>query len=200
MLSSETAGTTTAPGETGKPAEGQPTETKAEETKDSKEGKTEGETKPEGAPEKYEFTAPEGVTYDASVLDAFSKSAKEANLTQDVAQKMLSELAPAIKARSDEQVKAIQDGWTEATKTDKEIGGDKLQATLVLAKKGVSEFATPALRELLDTTALGNHPEVIRLFSRIGQSISEDKFVKGDPSANVVPVVDMYPNTPKQGA
>ncbi len=143
--------------------------------------KTEGEQekKPEGAPESYEFKAPEGVQFDDSVIGAFSEVAKELNLPQDAAQKVLDKMAPVIAARQSEQFEAARTEWAEAAKADKEFGGEKLTENLGTAKKALDAFASPELRTLLDQSGLGNHPEVIRMFYRAGKAISEDRFVAG---------------------
>lgn len=144
--------------------------------------KTEGEQekkKPEGAPESYEFKAPEGVQFDYTVIGAFSEVAKELNLSQDQAQKVLDKMAPVIAARQAEQFHAARTEWAEAAKTDKEFGGEKLAENLGTAKKALDAFATPELRTLLEESGLGNHPEVIRVFYRAGKAISEDRFVAG---------------------
>ena len=133
----------------------------------------------EGAPEKYEFKAPEGKAYDSNILTAFEASAREANLTQDAAQKLLDSLSPKIAERQTEQVKAINQEWLNASTSDKEFGGDALNENLGVAKKALDTFGSPELSKLLGSTGLGNHPEVIRAFYRIGKAISEDKFVTG---------------------
>jgi hypothetical protein len=137
------------------------------------------EVKVEGAPETYAFVAPEGQTYDANILTAFEASAKEANLTQDAAQKLLDSMAPKIAERQTEQVLAINKEWLDSSKSDKEFGGDALDANLGIAKKALDTFGSPELSKLLGTTGLGNHPEVIRAFYKIGKAISEDTFVSG---------------------
>lgn len=139
----------------------------------------EQEKKPEGAPETYEFKAPDGVRFDDTVIGAFSEVAKELNLTQDQAQKVLDKMAPVIAARQIEQIQAARAEWAEAAKTDKEFGGDKLAENLAVAKKALDAFATDELRTLLNESGLGNHPEVIRVFYRAGKAISEDRFVAG---------------------
>lgn len=143
--------------------------------------KTEGEQekKPEGAPESYEFKAPEGTQFDDAVIGAFSEVAKELNLPQDQAQKVLDKMAPVIAARQAEKFQAARTEWAEAAKTDKEFGGEKLTENLGTAKKALDALATPELRTLLEESGLGNHPEVIRVFYRAGKAISEDRFVSG---------------------
>lgn len=157
-------------------------------------------SKPEGAPEKYDFKAPEGKEYDSSLLDNFSEAAKEANLTQDAAQKLLDKLAPAVATRQAEQIEALKTSWADATKADKEIGGDKLQENLAIAKKAYDTFASPELRKLLEDTGLGNHPEMIRAFVKAGKAISEDTFVSGAPNnkGSVNAAAVLYDQTPKK--
>ncbi len=117
--------------------------------------------------------------FDDAVVGAFSEVAKELNLTQDNAQKVLDKMAPVIAARQVEQLQAASAGWADAAKADKEFGGDKLAENLGVAKKAMDAFATEELRALLNESGLGNHPEVIRMFYRAGKAISEDSFVSG---------------------
>lgn len=141
--------------------------------------KTDGEQKAEGAPERYEFQAPEGRQYDPTVLEAYSEVARELNLSQDAAQKVLDKVAPVIQSRQHEQVQAAREEWSSTAKADKEFGGDHLDENLATAKKALDTFGTPELRQLLNESGLGNHPEVIRVFYRAGKAISEDTHVSG---------------------
>ena len=138
----------------------------------------EGE-KPEGAPEKYEWAAPEGVTLDESIMGSLSEVAKELNLSQDAAQKLVDKMAPAMAQRQAAQVQAMQAEWRESSSGDAEFGGAKLAENMAVAKKALDAFATPEFRQLLEQTGMGNHPEVIRTFYRAGKAISEDGLVSG---------------------
>lgn len=172
----------------GKPADGQPAD----------DGNTDDAAgKPQGAPEKYEFTPPEGSQFDDKVLGAFSDAARELNLTQEAAQKLLDKMAPAVQARNTEQLESIRQEWVNGAKADKEFGGDKLTENLNVARTALEKFGTPELRSLLNESGLGNHPEIIRAFYRAGKAISEDKFVggKGAPAASSNDVRSLYPNS-----
>ena len=131
------------------------------------------------APEKYEFVAPEGKVFDSEVLSSFSEVAKEIDLSQEQAQKILDKVTPVIEARQIAQAESVQAEWLKSSQADKEFGGDKLDENLGLAKKVLDQYGTPELKEFLNTTKLGNHPEVIRIFYKMGKEISEDKFVGG---------------------
>ncbi len=144
------------------------------------EGNKQGDKPVEGAPEKYDFKFDEGKTVDAGILDVYSEVAKELNLTQDAAQKMLSKLAPVIEGKQLERIESVKNEWTKASVSDKEFGGDKLAENLRVAEKALSEFGTDQLRALLKDSGLGNNPEVIRFMYRAGKAISEDSFVGGN--------------------
>lgn len=129
------------------------------------------------APESYTFDLPEGVKMEEAGLAAFSAFAKKQNMTQEAAQALLGELAPAMQERQSQLLAQAKADWQERAKADPEIGGDKLTETLSSAKKALEKFGTPELSALLEETGLGNHPDMVRVFSRIGKAISEDSFV-----------------------
>lgn len=166
--------------------EQQATETGAETPPagDEKPDSTDGE-KPAGAPEKYEFAAPEGQQLDDAVLGAYSEAAKELNLSQDAAQKVLSKVAPVILARQLERQAEMVKGWETASVTDKEFGGEKLNENIAIAEKALATFGSPELRSMLKESGLGKHPEVIRMLFKAGKAISEDGFVGSDVGATL---------------
>lgn len=134
---------------------------------------------PQGAPESYEFTAAEGVVFDSGVIDSFSEVAKELNLTQDQAQQVLDKMAPVLQERQVAQLTAARGEWLKSIQNDKEYGGDKLNENLGIAKKALGQFASEEFKTLLGQSGLGDHPEVLRLFYRVGLSMSEDGVVTG---------------------
>lgn len=152
----------------------------------NKDGETQAE-KPQGAPEKYEFTAPEGKQFDAEIIGKYSEIAKELNLTQDAAQKLVESMGPKIAERQLAQVEAIRNEWAQQSQVDKEFGGDKLNENMAVAKKALDSFGTPELRTLLVQSGLGNNPEVIRFMYRAGKAISEDTFVGSSAGAGGKP-------------
>jgi hypothetical protein len=152
----------------------------------NKDGEAQAE-KPQGAPEKYEFTAPEGKQFDAEIIGKYSEIAKELNLTQDAAQKLVESMGPKIAERQLAQVEAIRNEWAQQSQVDKEFGGDKLNENMAVAKKALDSFGTPELRTLLVQSGLGNNPEVIRFMYRAGKAISEDTFVGSSPGAGGKP-------------
>ena len=157
---------------------------------DSDESSVESETSEsethEGAPDKYEFEAkvadaPEEL--DSEVLNAFGEVAKELDLSQEAAQKVLNKVAPVMQARQAQVVEEAMQEWANNSKSDKEFGGEQLDANLEIAKSSLNAFGTDALKSLLQESGLGNHPEVIRFMYRAGKAISEDAYVGNSEGA-----------------
>lgn len=125
------------------------------------------------AAEYADFSLPEGMTLDTVTLDKFRPIAKELGLSQESAQKLVSLVADQRQAEHEAWAAQI-DEWANQSKADPEIGGAKFDENLAIAQRGYTKFATPALRELLDSSGYSNHPEVIRMFVAIGKSFGED--------------------------
>jgi len=151
----------------------------------------------EGAPEEYaDFDMPDGVQVTEEtkpILDEFKTFAKEElNLSQEKAQKLVDFQTRVELARA-EKFQAEVDGWKESAKNDKEFGGKAFNESVGMAGKAIDEFSSPEFRELLRTTQLGNHPEVIRTFVKIGKAMGEGKTVKGGVSTGGKKnLVDIY--------
>lgn len=181
------------------------------------EGDKGGEPKPLNAPEKYELEMPEGAKMTPEAQIAFEAIARKLDLSNDAAQELV-KFAPEISKMQTQQLIEIADTtatkWHEQTRLDKELGGggDKAayDATMVLVARTRDAFGSPELGNLLQRfdkdknpngTGLGNHPEIIRLFARIGKSISEDnKLVAGGaaPQTHSGAADKLYSSTPKK--
>lgn len=176
-----------------KPPEGETDEQKAEREK------TERLAELHGAPEGdyADFALPEGVKLDETGAKSLADIAKELNLSQKGAQKLI-DLGVEKQQRDAEtaraQLETVHTGWVNATKTDKEFGGDKLPQSLAVAQKALKEFGSPELNELVVGARLGDHPEFVRLMYRVGQKLSEAPIVRGSPSTRGTPESVLYPS------
>ncbi|WP_313010021.1 peptidase [Atlantibacter hermannii] len=166
--------------ESGKPEDGKPADGENKDVKQPESEKPKEEKKPEGAPEAYEFKAAEGVELDTEALKDFEPVARELNLTNEQAQKLVDAYPKILAGVQQRQVEAWQkqtQDWAADVKADKEIGGDKLTASLSKAQQALETFGTPELKEYLNETGLGNHPELVKAFVKIGKAMSEDNMV-----------------------
>lgn len=125
--------------------------------------------------EDIDVKLPKGVDAD---LTKFKELAKGTGLKAEQAQKFADlyvDFLGGAAAKAEAANKARQEGWKEAYKTDPEIGGAKLKESLDTASRAVARFASPELIRFMNATGLGDHPEWIRAFTRIGKAIAEDK-------------------------
>ncbi len=148
---------------------------------DKEKGKPEGDAKPkdekpQGAPEKYEpFKIQDGLPVDEELLKQFSEQAKVANLTQDQAQKVVDYYGTLQKQQQD-LFKQTTAEWK--AQTLKSLGPTP-EKELVHAAKGRDAFFTPEAVKILSDSGLGNHPEIVRAFIKIGKAIADDTVVDG---------------------
>lgn len=148
-----------------------------------------------GAPEQYEdFTNEAGEKYlSAEEMKDFTAVAKELNLSQEKAQRLLSSMLPAMKNRIQQSVSALPKQWAQQIRVDPELGGEALQENLGMANRAFKQFATPEFIKFLKGSGLSSHPEVVRVFYRIGKSMSPDMGVTGQGAPQ--PRRRMFPNS-----
>lgn len=145
-------------------------------------------------PESYELKMPEGIELDKAAADEFTTVAKELKLDQSQAQKLADVAAKQAQRQAENHAKLVE-SWVEQVKADKDIGGDKLDENLGIARKALEHFGSPELRDVLNASGLGNHPAVIRAFLKAGKAISDDTFVKGAPKgAETDPAKKLFPS------
>jgi hypothetical protein len=122
----------------------------------------------------------EGYELDAEVFDQFKGLLSEINVPKEAAQKLL-DLQTAIETKRAEAYQAAlveqSQQWEQQVKADKELGGDNFEKTQAVAIKAIESFGSPELRQLLNDSGLGNHPELVKFCHRVGLKFSEDSVV-----------------------
>lgn len=145
-----------------------------------------GGDSPLGAPESYEFTTPEGTVLGEHINDAFTEVARELDLSNAAAQKILDSMGPAIQKQNTEAINSTLTGWIN--ESQKKFG-DGFKDVKAQAQKALA-LAPPELRKLLGPvkdggTGLGNHWSVIQTFATLAEHLREDTDVVtsdgGDP-------------------
>ena len=132
-------------------------------------------------PDKYEIKLPDGSPLDPAIVQEVETYAKANKLTNEQAQAVLNRdsatVANFIKS-GQEKLKSDAGKFVTELKADPEIGGENFTRSVEVAKRVVDSFATPKLKQILNETGLGNHPEIVRVFAKIGLNMSEDRFVQ----------------------
>lgn len=141
---------------------------------------TSGNAQTQTQQQAYELKLPEGSSLDASYLEQTKALAKELGLSQEAAQKLVerdSGLMSSAHERNMAKVRENTEQWAKDAQADKEIGGNNFQSSVTDAKTALDKFGTPEFKNLLNQSGVGNHPELIRLLSRVGKAMREDKMV-----------------------
>lgn len=144
---------------------------------------TEEGDKPEGAPEKYELTLPEGVELDSELMAKAEPVLRELNLTNEQASKLaaiIAETRVQDVTAADNAWREQVNAWTTDVKNDQEMGGQNFKPSMIAAQRAITEIGTPELAAALSETGMGNHPEFVRFCARVGKMMGDDKFVKAD--------------------
>lgn len=158
----------------------------------------------DGPPEKYEFTAPEGMELDQQALERFEPFARKLGLNQATAQELVDLHAEVVAGVTQAQMDAHAEmvtNWAREAKDDPEFGGEAFTENVRVAQTTVARFGGDALKKLLNETGLGNHPELIRFFLNVGKNISEDGHVTGDDASHQrtkSPAEVFYPDMAKK--
>jgi len=159
-----------------------PTESEASDAVNNEEGENKSESEVASAPEEYgTFELPDNFDMNEETLGDYHTFAKENNFTQEQAQRGVDMVAQMKQAEMTQWVEQ-QKSWVDDAKSDAEYGGDKFEQNIAVAVKARDSFGTSEFNEMLDTSGLGNHPEMIRFLNRVGKAISEDSVVVGGTS------------------
>lgn len=180
---------------------------KAEHDKTKPAEKTDAEKALDLVPEdgKYALTMPEGVEVDQELLDALGPKFAAKKLTVREAQELTDEYVKINTARAQKRMedwgKTIS-GWADTAKKDEEIGGDKWDSTVQASQRAVNKLGTPGLKQYLNASGGGNHPELIRIFAKVGAMISEDSPPQDGAGGKGKPVEaahKLFPNDAPKG-
>jgi hypothetical protein len=154
---------------------------------------------------KYALTMPEGVEVDQELLDAVSPEFKSLGLTTKQAQALTDKFIATQQARAEKQAEGWSNTlqkWVDDAKADKDIGGTKWDATVKDSRRAVDRLGTPELREYLNASGGGNHPELIRFMAKVGSMIKEDNPAAGGAEGAGKPVEAahrLFPNDAPKG-
>lgn len=139
------------------------------------------------APEAYaEFEGADGRMYAPEQVSGFVDAAKELGLSQEKAQKLFTAMEPTAREFMQRNLAETSAAWAEQAKADPEFGGDNFEQNAAIIRQAYREFTTPEFREIVKHSGLGNHPEFLRLFYRVGTQMQQDHGVAGSASAPAV--------------
>jgi len=144
-------------------------------------------TKLFGKPEKYDYTKfaqIEGFNLDDELINKFAPIAQKLNLSQSSVE-MLLEIALEMSKKQNEMREIEENQKQEKTLMDyqKRFSEDEnlpslnslqIKEYMRIADSAYNEFVTPELKEIFKNTGLIYHPELIKMFHKIGELQQED--------------------------
>ena len=119
---------------------------------------------------------------DSEEMNDFREAAFELGLTQNQAHNLLEKVAENAQNEQAKHNEALEQAEMQGFKQlQKDWGGD-YDKNMDYARRAFGRYASPEALELMENTGLGNHPEMLKLFSKIGEQLSEEQLLPGNAS------------------
>lgn len=151
---------------------------------------------PEGDYSTDGIETPEGVTLAPETMAELGNVCRELNLSQKAFTDIVAKMTPVLERQRAADVARVRAAFDEKLRTDPEIGGANLKATMNAANKAYARFVDQETAALLKASGLNHHPGIIRMFKAINDQISDDAVVRGSrPSGKPDPFKALYPNS-----
>jgi len=140
-----------------------------------------------GVPEKpdgYKVARPElpqGIAYDENFEKAMLPVAHRLGLTPTQVNELVKAVSTHRLGEFQTSAQASDTGRAEAERALRSEFGAGYDAKVTVAARAVQHFGGQGLVEHLNASGLGNHPEMIKAFAKIGSMMGEDSFKGGRP-------------------
>ena len=141
-----------------------------------------------------DFTLPEGLTVDDTLMSAFQEKARTVGLSQEAAQSMLDLYGSTVQAQVDAAAKQLAEqsqatwkeintAWLSELEADPLFSGDNKKESLATIKKCLEEYAAPGLDKAMALTGMGNNPALVKTFYKMAKALTEGSPVTGGAPA-----------------
>ena len=117
--------------------------------------------------------------YDPETTADFRQLAHEIGLNNDQASVLFDTYVNAIAGQQEQEQEAFDQFEVENTQALQQEWGGNFDKNVELARRAFMNFATPEAVEIMEQTGLGNHPEILKVFSRVGELLQEDSVLPG---------------------
>lgn len=149
---------------------------------------------PEAAPASYDIVLPEGVQIsDEKQFGEFKEVLKASGVDPSKAPELVAYVArekATMEAASVQRQYDVWDQtnaeWQDQVMKDPVIGGDKWATVESQLGSIIDEFGKeiPTLRQTLNFTGAGNHPDVVKFLYNISEALKEGSIISGGKNAN----------------
>lgn len=128
------------------------------------------------APEEYKL--PEELPAEAT--DWYKNVASQAKLTQDQAKVVLDSYIMLERETMEKAAIAREQAHVAAVEELKNEFGGAFDKQMAVAKRAVDTFGGAEFKQLLNESGLGDNPQLVKMFAKIGQQLLEDVTVEAD--------------------
>lgn len=151
---------------------------------DDDKSKTDGDVY--GSPENYDYssiTLPDGMELDKELVGEFEPLAKEMNLSNSSANKLMAlavklseKNATSFKEAVEQMQVTEKNSYLQMLNDDSELkalNNDDYNKYVDVASKGYNAVATKGFKDFLNAKGLTHHPEFIKVFHKIGEMCAD---------------------------
>ena len=129
----------------------------------------------------YTVTNPENSALDEDFLTSFKQAAFDANLLPAQAQKLFESINANELALNESFKATAQENFDKAIGDLKSDWGDAFEDKVRLSQSAAKEFGGEEFITYLNESGLGNNPELVKIFAKIGEGISKEDDLGGGP-------------------
>lgn len=148
---------------------------------------------------KYDFSAVKnsnGENYNQTTVDFVTTVAKEMKLNNEQAGSLLKILADNYQTVQQQAVQRERTNWRAELRSDPELGGENFDKTRLHLSTVMRKFGNNEVKDILNSTGLGDHPAFVRMFNAIGASMSQEvNVIKGTQPKPKFDYNDYFYNT-----
>lgn len=126
----------------------------------------------------YSLEMPKDVPLDAKFIEDFKANAHANGLLPRHAQKVLDWYSQSVSKLRQENESAVAAQIAQGTDALKKEWGQAYDTHITAAKLAIKDFGDENFSKFLAESGMGNNPEVIKVFAKIGMALREDA-VKG---------------------
>ena len=114
-------------------------------------------------------------------LDDFRNIAHNLGLSQNQAEKILDMYSQANYDQMQEAETRHGEMQAQGINALQKEWGKSYNENVELARRAFTNFASKEALDIMEDSGLGNHPEIVKMFSKIGNLLKEDGIMGGEP-------------------
>lgn len=135
--------------------------------------------------EEYDLNGIVPENYNQSIVEEFKQKAYETGMSTDGVRKM-AEWYKNVELKQREAFEKSKQAQADLHLLElKKDFGVNFDKEISYARKALDAYTDPAFRKYMDDTGLGNHPALVKAFSKIGRELSEDRLVQSETAARL---------------